>query len=152
MFTGTGIVTSVPSDAPDDLAALNDLKRKRELREKFKLTDAQVLQFEPIPIIDIPEYGNLAAVHMIEKLKITSQNDSTKLEEAKKEVYLKGFYDGVSLFNLVVAVAARNVAVFSEILRYLDNACWGLQGSENIRRQKTNLRRLNSSKSSLQIC
>ena len=25
---GTGVVTSVPSDSPDDLAALNDLKRK----------------------------------------------------------------------------------------------------------------------------
>ena len=28
---GTGIVTSVPSDAPDDLAALRDLKRKQVL-------------------------------------------------------------------------------------------------------------------------
>lgn len=28
MFSGTGIVTSVPSDAPDDYAALRDLKKK----------------------------------------------------------------------------------------------------------------------------
>ena len=27
-FLGTGVVTSVPSDAPDDYAALQDLKRK----------------------------------------------------------------------------------------------------------------------------
>lgn len=26
--TGTGIVTSVPSDSPDDYVALNDLKKK----------------------------------------------------------------------------------------------------------------------------
>ena len=26
---GTGVVTSVPSDAPDDYAALQDLKRKQ---------------------------------------------------------------------------------------------------------------------------
>ena len=28
-FTGTGVVTSVPSDAPDDYAALRDLKNKQ---------------------------------------------------------------------------------------------------------------------------
>ena len=27
--TGTGVVTSVPSDAPDDYAALRDLKKKK---------------------------------------------------------------------------------------------------------------------------
>lgn len=32
---GTGIVTSVPSDAPDDYMALQDLKSKPALREKF---------------------------------------------------------------------------------------------------------------------
>lgn len=31
---GTGIVTSVPSDAPDDFAGLRDLKKKKPLREK----------------------------------------------------------------------------------------------------------------------
>ncbi|KAI1715217.1 tRNA synthetases class I (I, l, M and v) domain-containing protein [Ditylenchus destructor] len=94
---GTGVVTSVPSDAPDDFAALGDLKKKQALREKYGIGDEMVLPFEPIPIIDIPEYGNLAAVLMCQKLKITSQNDKVKLDEAKKEVYLKGFYDGVML-------------------------------------------------------
>ena len=27
-FSGTGVVTSVPSDSPDDFAALRDLKKK----------------------------------------------------------------------------------------------------------------------------
>lgn len=31
MLTGTGVVTSVPSDAPDDFAALRDLKNKQVL-------------------------------------------------------------------------------------------------------------------------
>lgn len=94
---GTGVVTSVPSDSPDDYAALMDLKRKKALREKYGLTDEMIMPYEPVPILDIPEYGNLAAKLMCEKLKIESQNDKEKLEEAKKELYLKGFYDGVML-------------------------------------------------------
>ncbi len=39
MEKGTGVVTSVPSDSPDDYAAMVDLKRKKPLREKFGLTD-----------------------------------------------------------------------------------------------------------------
>uniref|UniRef100_A0AAF5PN76 leucine--tRNA ligase n=1 Tax=Wuchereria bancrofti TaxID=6293 RepID=A0AAF5PN76_WUCBA len=92
---GTGIVTSVPSDSPDDYAALMDLKRKKPLREKFNIKDEMVLPYEPIPVLKIPEYGEMAAVYLCQKMKIESQNDRDKLAEAKKEVYLKGFYDGV---------------------------------------------------------
>merc|ERR1712226_977430 len=92
---GTGVVTSVPSDSPDDYMALKDLKKKPAFREKFGLPDEAVLPFEAIPIIDIPELGDLAAVTLSDKMKIQSQNDSEKLAEAKKEVYMKGFYEGV---------------------------------------------------------
>ena len=34
MFLGTGVVTSVPSDAPDDYAALRDLKKKKVITYK----------------------------------------------------------------------------------------------------------------------
>lgn len=34
-----GVVTSVPSDSPDDFASLRDLKNKPALREKFGVTD-----------------------------------------------------------------------------------------------------------------
>ncbi|VDK78073.1 unnamed protein product [Onchocerca ochengi] len=92
---GTGIVTSVPSDSPDDFAALMDLKKKKPLREKFNIKDEMVLPYEPIPVLKIPEYGEMAAVYLCEKMKIESQNDRDKLAEAKSEVYLKGFYDGI---------------------------------------------------------
>lgn len=47
---GTGIVTSVPSDAPDDYAALRDLKNKPLLREKFGVKDEMVLPYDPVSV------------------------------------------------------------------------------------------------------
>ncbi|CAO1370357.1 unnamed protein product [Diamesa tonsa] len=94
---GTGVVTSVPSDSPDDYAALTDLQKKQPFREKYGITDEMVMPYQPIPIIEVPGLGNLSAVTVCEKLKIQSQNDRDKLAEAKELVYLKGFYDGVLL-------------------------------------------------------
>ncbi|XP_056302105.1 leucine--tRNA ligase, cytoplasmic [Danio aesculapii] len=94
---GTGVVTSVPSDAPDDIAALRDIKKKQALREKYGIQDFMVLPFEPVPIIEIPGYGNLSAPLVCDELKIQSQNDREKLAEAKEKVYLKGFYEGIML-------------------------------------------------------
>ncbi|XP_029053430.2 leucine--tRNA ligase, cytoplasmic [Osmia bicornis bicornis] len=106
---GTGIVTSVPSDSPDDYAALVDLKKKQALREKYGITDEMVLPYDPIPIIEIPEYGNLGAVTLYNKLNIQSQNDKTKLLEAKEILYLKGFYDGVLLVGQYKGTKIKDV-------------------------------------------
>lgn len=92
---GTGVVTSVPSDSPDDYAALRDLKKKEPFRQKYNIKDEMVLPFDPVPIIDVPDYGDLCAVTVCDQLKIQSQNDKDKLQEAKERVYLKGFYEGV---------------------------------------------------------
>lgn len=92
---GTGIVTSVPSDAPDDYAALEDLKKKPKLREKYGIKDEWVLPYDVVEIIDIPEFGTAAAKKVCQDMKIQSQNDTKKLAEAKQLVYLKGFTDGV---------------------------------------------------------
>lgn len=95
MTKGTGIVTSVPSDAPDDYRGLMDLKEKEALRAKFDVQEEWVLPFEPIPIIDTPGFGNLAAVEACKRHKIRSQNDREPLARAKEEVYKAGFYNGV---------------------------------------------------------
>lgn len=94
---GTGVVTSVPSDSPDDWIALCDLKNKALLRQKYNIEDEMVVPFDAIPIIDVAEFGNLSAVKVCADLKIQSQNDREKLMEAKERVYLKGFYDGKML-------------------------------------------------------
>jgi leucyl-tRNA synthetase len=51
MGKGTGVVTSVPSDAPDDFAALRELKDKPLFREKFNITADMVEPFDVVPII-----------------------------------------------------------------------------------------------------
>ncbi|PSS36360.1 Leucine--tRNA ligase [Actinidia chinensis var. chinensis] len=55
---GTGIVTSVPSDSPDDFMSLCDLKSKPNFRAKFGLKNDWVLPFDVIPIINTPEFGD----------------------------------------------------------------------------------------------
>ena len=51
MFKGTGVVTSVPSDAPDDYVALKELQDKPLWREKFGITAEMVEPFNVVPII-----------------------------------------------------------------------------------------------------
>lgn len=40
------MVTSVPSDSPDDYAALQDLVKKPKLRELYSITDEMVLPYQ----------------------------------------------------------------------------------------------------------
>lgn len=57
----------------DDYAALRDLKNKAPFREKYGIADEMVLPFDPVPIIHIPEFGDLSAIFACDKLKIQSQ-------------------------------------------------------------------------------
>lgn len=95
MDKGTAIVTSVPSDAPDDYAALMDLKNKQPFREKFGIKDEMVLPFDVVPIIETPELGMQPAVDLCIKEKVASQNDRVKLELIKDKVYKLGFASGI---------------------------------------------------------
>ncbi|XP_060670143.1 leucine--tRNA ligase, cytoplasmic isoform X1 [Ziziphus jujuba] len=111
---GTGIVTSVPSDAPDDYMALHVLKMKPAFREKYGVKDDWVLPFEIVPIINIPEFGDKAAEKVCIDLKIKSQNEKEKLAEAKRLTYLKGFTEGTLL---VGEFAGRKVQEAKSLIR-----------------------------------
>ena len=91
---GTGIVTSVPSDAPDDYIGLRDLQEDSDELKKYGLTASIISKIKPIPIIDTPDLGDMAAVKIVNDMDIKNQHDRKKLEEAKKIVYKKGFYEG----------------------------------------------------------
>ncbi|XP_022964708.1 leucine--tRNA ligase, cytoplasmic-like [Cucurbita moschata] len=111
---GTGIVTSVPSDAPDDYMAMHDLKSKPALRAKYGVKDEWVLPYDIVPIIDIPEFGDRAAEKVCLDLKIKSQNEKDKLAEAKRLTYLKGFTDGTLI---VGEFAGRKVQEAKPLIR-----------------------------------
>jgi leucyl-tRNA synthetase len=90
----TGVVTSVPSDSPDDFVAWRDVQQKQQLRDTFKLSAEQVTPFEVVPIINIPDLGDKAAENVVTRMKINGQGDRVKLDEAKEIVYKAGFYEG----------------------------------------------------------
>ncbi len=92
---GTGIVTSVPSDAPADWMGLYDLQRSKEECDKYSLDYETIKNIKLIPIIKSKDFGDFPAVEICERMKIASQKDTEKLEEAKKEVYKKGYHTGV---------------------------------------------------------
>jgi leucyl-tRNA synthetase len=94
MTKGTGIVTSVPSDSPDDWVTLREFQNDAKLREKYKVTEDMV-NFKPVPIIDIPKWGNLSAIEVVNHFEIKNPKDKEKLGKAKDECYSKGFYQGV---------------------------------------------------------
>jgi len=55
---GTGVVTSVPSDAPYDWIGLHDLQKDRELCKKYGLDYSKIIKIKPIPIIETKEWGD----------------------------------------------------------------------------------------------
>lgn len=90
---GTGLVTSVPSDAPDDWIALKNLQDDEAAMSEFGLEADEVHAIRPIPIIDTKGWGPLPAVEIVEKMGIRRSGDP-RLLDAKKEIYKAGFHTG----------------------------------------------------------
>ncbi len=90
---GTGLVHSVPSDSADDLIALWDLQKDEATIKKYGLNSEEVKAIKPIPVLDTPGYGNVAAEVMLKKHKATSQHQRALLEQIKKDLYKLSFYE-----------------------------------------------------------
>lgn len=87
---GTGVVTSVPSDSPDDYATVSELVKKAD----YYGIQKEWAEAEMLPIIKTPSYGDLCAPFLVKKLKIASPKDTKQLEEAKELAYKEGYYQG----------------------------------------------------------
>ncbi|MCJ1418149.1 cytosolic leucyl tRNA synthetase [Xylographa parallela] len=92
---GTGVVTSVPSDSPDDYATVKDLAKKADYYGIKK----EWAELEIPPIIETPSYGNLTAKYLVELMKINSPKDAKQLAEAKDLAYKEGYYKGKMLIG-----------------------------------------------------
>ncbi|KAI9741373.1 MAG: 2-isopropylmalate synthase [Cirrosporium novae-zelandiae] len=92
---GTGVVTSVPSDSPDDYATVLDLAKKADYYGIKK----EWAEPEVIPIIETPSYGNLTAPTLVKQMKINSPKDANQLAQAKDLAYSEGFYKGTMLIG-----------------------------------------------------
>ena len=87
--TGTGIVMSVPSHAPYDWIALQELQKHPP--EEFK---ELLLEIKPISLISVASYGEHPAQDACKKFNILKQHDP-KLEEATGELYKKEYHTGI---------------------------------------------------------
>lgn len=91
---GTGIVTSVPSDSPDDYAMLQDLKKKPEY---YGIDPTWVQPYEVVPVLTTPTFGHVSAEAACAKFKVVSPKDRVLLDKAKEAVYKESFYAGTML-------------------------------------------------------
>lgn len=87
---GTGVVTSCPSDSPDDYATWTELKKKPE----FYKIDPQWVSQPPVSVLSTPTYGDMTAEALVKQFKIQSPKDKLALVEAKEIAYKEGFYNG----------------------------------------------------------
>lgn len=85
---GTGVVTCVPTNSPDDYMTTQDLKHKPE----YYGIDPEWINHELVPVIHTDRYGDLTAKTLCEELKIKSPKDTNQLAEAKKLAYKEDFY------------------------------------------------------------
>lgn len=111
---GTGIVTSVPSDSPQDLLSL------RAVQEGM-LDDAGPYQrlaqaIEVIPVIETARYGTESAAKAIAETGARDHKDAAKIADATEKAYQAGFYEGVLLPN-AKAFAGMKVSDAKEKIR-----------------------------------
>ena len=113
---GSGIVTSVPSDSPDDYQGLVDLQNSSSDCKIWELDFEEVKQIQPIPILDSGEMGTLPAPKLCADLGVKNQTERNKLDKAKQELYMHSFNHGIMLESTKY-VAGKAVEEAREIVK-----------------------------------
>ncbi|MFX1475264.1 MAG: leucine--tRNA ligase, partial [Promethearchaeota archaeon] len=116
----TGVVYSVPSHAPFDWAALRDLQGDDKRIRSYNLGTYATTSIHPISIIAVEGYGEHPAVEIVEKMKITSQEEAEKLEEATEILYKAEFYGGIMKDNCGPFAGRRVNEIKDDVIAYLE--------------------------------
>lgn len=92
---GTGVVTCVPLDSPDDFITSQELANKPE----YYGIEKDWVKTEIKPLIHTDKYGDKCAEFLIKELKIQSPKDLVQLAQAKEMAYKEGFYNGTMIYG-----------------------------------------------------
>ena len=90
----TGLVYSVPAHAPYDWLALRDLQKNPSTLIEFQIAPETVQNIRPISVISVNGYGDFPAVEIVDRMRISDQNDPLA-ENATKEIYKAEFHSGL---------------------------------------------------------
>lgn len=101
---GTGVVTCVPSDSPDDYITTKELANKAE----FYKIQKDWVNTEIVPIVKTEKYGDKCAEYLCKELKIQSPKDSVQLAKAKELAYKEGFYNGIMVVGKYAGEKVEN--------------------------------------------
>ncbi|KNH04725.1 leucyl-tRNA synthetase [Perkinsela sp. CCAP 1560/4] len=120
---GTGIVTSVPSESPEDHLAFTALRKKPEYREKLGILDKWITPFIPIATVVVPGVGESTniAEEACKMHKVSSVNDRDKLLLAKKEAYKQSHYRGIMADGLFKGKLASDAKLLARDHMIADN-------------------------------
>jgi len=89
----TGVVMSVPAHSPDDYVALTEAKADADSLREYGIDPAEVEAIEPVPILEIEEYGEIPARDAVEAAGIDSTDDPT-LHGVTADLYQDEFHGG----------------------------------------------------------
>ena len=87
---GTGIVTSVPSDSPQDWLSLKAVQEENP---------ALASGIHVVPVIRTEKYGTESAKRAVEEAGARDHKDAANIAAATEKAYQAGFYEGVMLDN-----------------------------------------------------
>ena len=117
----TGVVYSVPGHAPFDYVALRDLWKDPSDLEKYGISADEVRDIEIVMMVEIEGGSEFLTKDTVEKLGVTSQADSEKLEEATQEVYKAEFYEGAMMDNCGPFAGRKVSEVKDDVVEWLES-------------------------------
>jgi len=115
---GTGVVTSVPGDAPYDYVALRELQEFKDLDKRCGFSVDQIKDIENIeiiPIIKTEKYGDKAGVKVVHDMDVKFQDDK-RLKKLTQDVYKEGYHSGI-LLDICGPYAGMKVAEAKEKMK-----------------------------------